>query len=132
MLEFLPDFRLIPTLWTALAAAGLVFALIARDNAVDELRALPRRVQNGRRRLGRGHVRDETIISVIDFIWFIIGLIYVASGEKVGNPAVAVPLVMTSALLALSSLMRWRDRVYARRSTPARGGTAHLHRRIDD
>jgi hypothetical protein len=100
---------IIVVLWVLFAAIGLTFALLARHNAKDELRRLGP-VGNGRARLGRGHVRDETIVAVIDFVWLVIGAFYLARGIQVSNFIVAVPLLGTSALLAYSTLRRWHDR----------------------
>lgn len=101
---------MIVVLWTLFAFLGLVVALLARHNAKAELLALGDE-RNGRERLGRSHVRDETIVAVIDFTWFIIGLVYLVRGQEVTNPLAAIPLVASSALLALSTFKRWRDRV---------------------
>lgn len=99
-------------LWCAFSLAGLVFALIARRNALDELKELGD-ITNGRRRLGKGHVRDESVVAGIDFVWLLIGLIYVVTQTPVSNPVVALPLLGTNAALAFSTGMRWLDRRYA-------------------
>ena len=101
-------------LWLFAALSGLVFALVARQNAVDELRLLGE-IANGRRRLGRGHVRDETVVAVIDAVWLAIGLWYLSSGIQTSTPAVGYILSGTSFLLSFSTLARWLDRRYAAR-----------------
>lgn len=103
--------------WILFAALGLVAALIARHNVKDELTKLGE-VKNGRLRLGRGHVRDESIVAIIEATWLLLGIIYVWQGNEVGNPLVALPLIVTSALLTLSTIMRWRDRLYVMRTAP--------------
>jgi hypothetical protein len=105
-------------IWVAAALAGLVFALVARQNAADELEMLGS-IMNGRRRLGRGHVRDETIVAVIDGTWLGIGLWYVATSTATSTSAVGLILAGTSILLSISTLMRWLDRRYAARPHPA-------------
>lgn len=104
-------------LWLLLALAGLLFAVAARQNAKDELKDLGA-ITNGRRRLGKGHVRDETIVVIIDGTWALIGIFYLYKNIEPSNPAVALPLLLTSGLLALSTLMRWQDRLYAARPHP--------------
>lgn len=101
--------------WILFAALGLIAALIARHNVKDELKKLGE-VKNGRLRLGRGHVRDETIVAIIEFTWLLLGVIYWYRDNEVGNPLVALPLIMTSALLTISTIMRWRDRLYVMRT----------------
>lgn len=104
-------------LWIAAALLGLGFAIAARQNAKDELKDLGA-ITNGRRRLGKGHVRDETIVGVVDFTWLILGLVYLASGQEPSNPLIAVPLIGTSFLLGFSTAARWADRLYASRPHP--------------
>lgn len=105
---------LIVYFWIAFALAGLGFAIAARQNAKDELKDLGA-ITNGRRRLGRGHVRDETIVAVINGVWALIGIVYLASGQVPSSPFIAIPLNGTSALLAYSTYARWQDRLYASR-----------------
>lgn len=101
-------------LWILFAFLGGIFAFLARRDAKRRLKELGL-VTNGRRRLGRGHVRDETIVLVIDATWFLIGVLYFASGERPQNSIAGIPLVGTSVLLSISTAMRWRDRRYAER-----------------
>jgi hypothetical protein len=100
--------------WIIAAIAGLLFAVAARQNAADELRDLGH-ITNGRRRLGKGHVRDETVVAIIDGTWLAIGLWYISTGTQTSTSVVGLLLAGTSVLLSISTLMRWLDRRYAAR-----------------
>ena len=106
-------------IWIASAVFGGVFALIARRNAQEELDNLGD-ITNGRRRLGNGHVRDETILFVIDALYLAMGLLFVATGREPTFNVTVLGLTLCSVLLSYSTFMRWVDRRYALAPDPSR------------
>lgn len=102
--------------WTLSAAVGACFSTWNFIQAVRDLRALGP-IANGRRLLGRGHVRREAIRVFISSAWLAIGLWSVwrfGLGHLDWDPVIVV-LVVTNLACTVQAFSDYRERIALRR-----------------
>lgn len=100
-------------IWTVAASVGALIAAWNLWDAYRDLEALGP-VQNGRRIIGIGWVRRESIRFLIQVSWAGIGFAALPTASGNINPIVLI-LVGTNLAVALNTMLDMRDRLRLRR-----------------